>query len=191
MFRLGRSTRRGGICEGCQTSRRPQWCRTVTAEVGVVLMTKSYKFRRSCMSLPWLLLAFGATSADGLSYRHPRPNFAVGQEWSIRSSQQLTAKIVIGRIEPLNDKIVVHVAIFDIQLQRPPTNSTRVTEIGHAPFEESALAGSVGDLIANGVTPPSGFETGYEQWRRQQGGIFTVSVSHVIAMAQKTLKEHN
>lgn len=145
----------------------------------------------SRVSWIWILLLFGTTSASGLSSEHPAPNFAVGQQWSIRSSPQSTAKIVIGRIEPWRDKIVVHVAIVDIPLLPSADAATKLTEIAHVPFEQSALAGSVGDLIAIAVTPPPDFEAGYRQWKEQQGGVFTVSVSQVIAVAQKTFNRHD
>jgi hypothetical protein len=139
----------------------------------------------------WILLLFGTTSASGFSSEHPAPNFAVGQEWSIRSFPQSTAKVVIGRIEPWRDKIVVHVAIVDIPLSPAAAAATKLTEIAHVPFEQSALAGSVGNLVGTAVAPPPDFETGYRQWKEQQGGIFTVSVSQVIAVAQKTFNRHN
>lgn len=145
------------------------------------------------LSWLWILLLFGTTGASGPSSEHPTPSFAVGQEWSISSFSQSTAKIVIGRIESWRDRIVVHVAIIDIPL--PPTAAgaaaTKLTEIAHVPFEQSALAGSVGDLIATAVTPPPEFETGYRQWKEQQGGIFTIPVSQVIAVAQKSFNQQD
>lgn len=151
----------------------------------------SYKIAWRRMLWLSVLLLSGTTSASGLSFRHPVPNFAVGQEWSIRSFPQSTIKVVIGRIEPCRDRIVVHVAVIDIQIPSAGTARTKLTEIAHAPFEQSALAGSVGDLVATAVTPPPDFETGYKQWIEQQGGIFTVSVSRVVALAQRAFNQHD
>jgi hypothetical protein len=36
-----------------------------------------------------------------------QPKLAAGQVWSIKSTSQGSAKIVIGRIEPWNDTVVV------------------------------------------------------------------------------------
>jgi len=130
----------------------------------------------------------GTTSGAGLLPKDPMPDFAVGQEWSIRSLPQSTAKVVIGRIEPWRDKIVVHVALVDIPSPPIGAAETKITEIAHAPFEESALAASVGSLIATAVTPPPDFEYGYRQWKEHQGGIFTVPISQVIALAQSLQK---
>lgn len=154
-------------------------------------MEVPHKIWWSRISWLWALLLLGATGASGLPSQRPAPHLAVGQEWSIGSLQGSTAKIVIGRIEPWRDKIVVHVALVDIPLPPAGVAGNRVTEIAHAPFEESALAASLGDLVATAVTLPPDFESGYRQWKEHQGGIFTVPVSEVIALAQRTVNQHD
>lgn len=127
---------------------------------------------------------FGAKAYPG---QHIAPKFAVGQEWSIRSTSETTAKVVIGRIEVRQGRVIVNVAVVDIPPLAIDTFGTGVREIDHAPFEESTLARSVDQLLATGVAPPPGFEVGYKEWKAKRGGVFTVSVSQVIALAQRTL----
>lgn len=100
------------------------------------------------------------------------------------SSPRTTARIIIGRIEPWNNKIVVHISVVDIPASRDPGVSA-LSAIAHAPFEESALKASIGKLLATGVAPLADFETGYNRWRTQNGGIFTVTVAQAIGLGQK------
>ena len=111
------------------------------------------------------------------------PKLAVGQEWSIKSSPPTTAKVVIDRIEPWRDKIAIHVSIIDIPASS--SDQMRVTRIDHIPFEQSALVASVDKLLAIGVTPPPNFETGYNQWKEANGGIFTIPVAQAIHIDHK------
>jgi hypothetical protein len=106
--------------------------------------------------------------------------FAVGQEWSIKSSIPSTAKVIIGRIEPWRDRVAVHVSIIDIPLSQE-TGALRISEIAHIPFEESALAASVDKLLATGAPPARDFDSGYKQWKEHNGGIFTVSIAEAMA----------
>jgi hypothetical protein len=113
------------------------------------------------------------------------PDFAEGQEWSIKSSPPSTAKIVIGRIESWKNKIAVHVSIIDIPLSFSAPNPNGLTKIDHMPFEKSALAASVDRLLSTGVAPPPNFETGYIQWKEHKGGIFTISVMQAINLGHE------
>jgi hypothetical protein len=109
----------------------------------------------------------------------PSPDFAPGQEWSIRSTAPTTAKVIIGRVESWSgDRIAVSISVIDV-----PTPQGGVTVISHMPFDKAALAGSVDKLLATGVSPDPGFEGGYKQWRDAKGGIFTISVEKAIELA--------
>jgi hypothetical protein len=123
-----------------------------------------------------LVFVVGAV-ASGNATAQTRPELAVGQEWSIRASAPTTARVVIGRIEPWGaGKIAVSVSILEV-----PTKHGPVT-FGHLPFEESALAASLDQLVATGVKPPPVFEQGYAQWKEAKGGVFTIGVDKVIAL---------
>jgi hypothetical protein len=116
----------------------------------------------------------------------PRPNLAVGQVWSIKSAEPTTAKIVIGRIETWNSVTAVHISVIDIPL--PKGTANKLISIDHVPFNSSALALSVNRLLATDVTLPSGFEQGYQNWRRDKSAnVFEVSVSEVITLLLETV----
>jgi hypothetical protein len=128
-----------------------------------------------------MLIAAMAHQSALMAAQLPEPRFAPGQVWSIKSTSPTTARVIIDRIEPWHQKVVVHVSIIDVPVpQGIAGTGTGTTEIGHMPFEESALAASVDLLLATGASPASSFESGYKHWHDAMGGIFTISVEKAI-----------
>jgi hypothetical protein len=111
-------------------------------------------------------------------------HFAVGQEWSLKSAAGAPAKIVIGMIEPLRGKTVVHVAIIDIPVQ---PGQARFSTIAHVPLSEAALRASVDRLVAVNVPLPQAFMLGYKEWKERAGGVYSVPVGEVIRLARREL----
>ena len=112
----------------------------------------------------------------------PDPDFAPGQEWSIKSTSPTTAKVIIGRIEPWNGKVAVQVSVIDVPVPEGAPGAGGTTIIGHMPFEKTTLAASVDKLIGTDVLPPATFESGYEQWKSAGGGIYTIGVAEAVAL---------
>jgi hypothetical protein len=137
-----------------------------------------------CFSIV-LIAAMGLRSKPAAA-QPPDPGFAPGQVWSIKSTPPTTARVIIDRIEPWHQKVVVHVSIIDVPVP-PSMSGTGTTAIGHMPFEESTLAASVDRLLATGASPVSGFESGYKNWQDAKGGIFTISVEKAIEFTFQTL----
>jgi hypothetical protein len=108
------------------------------------------------------------------------PALATGQMWSIKSPSPTTAKVIIGRVEQWNQKIVMHISVIDVPIPSCMPGAGQLTIIQHMPFEQSALAASLDRLLATNAPPASKFEDGYNQWRAAQGGIYTISVSKAV-----------
>ena len=145
------------------------------------------------LSLSLVLSLTAALTACGGAAPHsasPRPPFAPGQEWSVISTQPTTMKVIIGRVEPWNGQIAVHVAVTDLVVPAGALNSGRTITIGHMPFEQSALAASVDQLLATGVPLPATFQEGYRNWQDAKGGIYTVSVAKAVASGLEMMKGH-
>ncbi len=118
----------------------------------------------------------------------PPPGFAPGQVWSIKSASTTTTKVIIGRVESWNGKVAVHVSIIDIPIPQGAPGAGGITRIDHMPFDKSALAASVSQLLATGVSPAPNFENGYEQWRSdKRAGIYTVGVLQAVEMMFEAL----
>ena len=144
-----------------------------------------------CLLSVWILVSLTVPSvSEDISRSYTTPNFAIGQEWTVKTPSLSTAKIIIGRIEPFQNKTVIHITIIDIP-NLVGGGSNKLTQIDHIPFDESALAESVGNLIAVGVTIPPDFDAGYRQWKKDRGGVFTVSVAQAIDLGLKMLNRHD
>jgi hypothetical protein len=115
------------------------------------------------------------------------PGLAPGQQWSIKSAAPTTAKVIIDRLESWHSKTAVHISIIDLPVPQGLPGAGGTTVATHMPFEQSALAASLDRLLATGVSPPSGFESGYKSWHDANGGIFTVSVEKAIEFTLETL----
>jgi hypothetical protein len=112
-----------------------------------------------------------------------QPDLAVGQEWSIKAAPPSSAKVVIGRIETINGREIVSVSIIDVPTDHGPST------VGHAPFEMSALLGSLDSLIATRIPTDSNFEQGYQQWKSANGGYFTIGVARAIEAIRPMLNK--
>jgi len=117
-----------------------------------------------------------------------RQMFATGQMWSIKSTSPTTAKVVIGRIEPWGDKIAVHVSIVDVPIPSGESGAGGTTSIHHMPFEQSAFSSSVERLVATERLPAAEFQSAYDYWKAQQGGIFTIGISDAIALTFEIMR---
>jgi hypothetical protein len=111
------------------------------------------------------------------------PTFTPGQKWSIKSSTPTTVRVIVGRVEPWEDKVAVHVSLIDVAIPSRESNATELITVDHIPFDSAALAGSVDQLLATDASPAPRFESGYGHWRSEKSaGVFTVSVSEAIAL---------
>jgi hypothetical protein len=117
----------------------------------------------------------------------PASTFVPGQEWSIKSASPTTVKVIIGRVEPWGNTICVSVSIVDIPPRQRIFGAGIMTQIDHMPLEKSALAASVDQIVATAVAPLPEFESGYEQWKKGKGGIFTISVEKAIEFVLQTI----
>lgn len=125
---------------------------------------------------------------EGNAARSATPDFAPGQEWSIKSVSPTTAKVIIGQVEPWRGKVVVQVSVIDVPIPSSAPGAGGMTIINHMPFEKSALAASVDQLVATDVSPPPNFESGYEKWRSdKKAGIYTIGVAQAIELLFATL----
>ncbi len=153
------------------------------------------KLIRSILTIFGLGCAAAAAGSDG-----PNPKtatsaqFSVGQCWRYKTRPgEESSRVCIGRIETISDDSkVVHIKIVGVKIRNRHAPDGFVTEMGHAPILESALAGSVtekdddqGDL--------SGLQEGYETWleayREGKGGVFSIPVDEIVAVIETTLSQ--
>jgi hypothetical protein len=136
-----------------------------------------------------LLLALIAMPAFTSPARSQAPSLAPGQIWSVASPTTTTAKVIIGRIESLSGATVVHVSIIDVPIPAGAPSAGGLTTIGHIPFQEAALAASLGQLLGTDAAVDPFFKEGLRQWREAEGGYFTISVAEAIDLVFVTIDQ--
>ena len=113
----------------------------------------------------------------------PVPVFAPGQMWSVQSDVGSTIKIIVGRVEPFGLRTAIHVSVIDI----PDQGAGGPNGIAHMPFDETALSASVAKLMDTDAVPSINFERGYQNWQRDEGGVFSISVVEAVGLILQTL----
>jgi hypothetical protein len=126
-----------------------------------------------------VLLAGGARAAD------PR-DFAPGQLWSVKGSAM---QVIVGKVEPLRDRTVVHVSVTGIAGFPVLPNIGAFDAVSHMPFDADALAASVDRLLASDATPLRDFEIGYAEWKSNAGGVYGLSVPQAVEATYRTITQ--
>ena len=96
---------------------------------------------------------------------------------------------MVVRVEPWNGTRAIHVSIVDISIPPGLPGAGGTTTIGHMPFDETALAASVDQIVKTGASGVTTFDAGYQQWAAAKGGIFTISVREAIKITFETMKQ--
>lgn len=92
-----------------------------------------------------------------------------GQVWTIAGEGQAAARLTIQRIEPWGELEAMHVSLTGVNGQPGISFSG---EIGHLPFERTALENSLGELVGTDGVMTATFEDGYAEWQAAHGGVF-------------------
>jgi hypothetical protein len=106
-----------------------------------------------------------------------RPALSPGQVWTIEVEGQAAARLTIQRIERWGELEAVHVSLTGVS---GPPGINFNGEIGHLPFERSALENSLGELVGTDGLMTATFEDGYAEWQAANGVVFTLPVAEVI-----------
>ena len=131
------------------------------------------------------LLALVVLWAGGAAAADPR-DFAPGQLWSVKGS---ALKVIVGRVEPLGERSVVHVSVTGISGFPALPNVGVFDAVSHMPFDAATLADSVDRLLASDATPLRDFEIGYAEWKSAAGGVFTLTVPQAVEITYRTITQ--
>ena len=81
------------------------------------------------------------------------------------------------------EKNVIHIKINDINIISK-TNQT-MNKLGHAPIDVKSLDESVTEYV--GMSNQELDLSGYYEWKRAKGGVFTITVSEIVDYVQKAM----
>jgi hypothetical protein len=78
--------------------------------------------------------------------------------------------------------IIVHVRVDGLKVRNP--RDEIVPSVEHMPFTRDALLMSVIRLLRSTDTLPT--MEGYDRWRADCGGVYTISVADAVSVMEKT-----
>jgi hypothetical protein len=109
-----------------------------------------------------------------------------GQIWTLRGGPNPTARVIIGRIEPFNGRMLAHVTVRDVD---PPTGVEGFGEeaaltISHIPISLEGAAESLSVMVSPMGEISADFEEAYGDWKTMadagQAGIFVETIPDAI-----------
>ena len=122
-----------------------------------------------------LLLAAGSLSGQA-----PPARYVAGQVWEYRTRTQDAGSLLkVQRIELLGQQKVYHISIIGVHF------STRGIAgiLPHVPVSDETLDASVTKLSATKQDfPTTALDEGIEEWRRANGGVFTIPISQIVGI---------
>jgi hypothetical protein len=132
-----------------------------------------------------LALAFVASTVMAST---PIEKYAEGQVWEYKTRPEDKGSLLkIQKIEQRPDFAktgpVYHVSLIGLHFAGLPLDGT----LNHAPFSRTSLDASVTKLSSSkAVFPDAG--DGIAEWRRAQGGVFTVTVADAVTFVEQTVR---
>ena len=108
------------------------------------------------------------------------PGYSEGQVWEYRTRPQDEGSLL--KIQKVEDAgTVFHVSLIRVQL-----GDHGLAEIQHLPVSRQTLDASVTRLSDSDAAFPD-VAPGYGEWQRAQGGVFTITVAEIVAIAEQSL----
>jgi hypothetical protein len=116
------------------------------------------------------------------------PKYRPGQVWAYenRKSEPLSTFTVLKVWIMKSGASVVHIAIDDVFVT-DANGGELGTSIPHLPFRRDALDRSVTDLVQESSRIPD-FVEEYDDWLREQGGIFACTVAEALGVMEVALR---
>ena len=116
-------------------------------------------------------------------------DYAVGQVWEFASDAQTSVPLL--RIQEIasfdsggNSSEVFHISVIDVDLAG---DGTFITLVEHLPVSRQTLDASVTRLSDRSAAFPD-YRSGMEQWRAANGGVFTITMSEIIAILRQSVR---
>lgn len=109
--------------------------------------------------------------------------FHPGQVWEYKTRPgEKASTLTILKVESIPKLgVIIHIRVDKVRL-RNCTGGPGPDEFAHMPFSREALEKSATKL-AGKVSVPD-FRDGYERWRKDCGGVLTITVAEAIAASE-------
>lgn len=135
------------------------------------------------------LAAFAAIAGQAPSAAPPADRYAEGQVWEYRTRPgEEESLLLIQRIEAVPALAergpVYHVSLVGVRFGGPDGPTT----LPHLPVSRETLDSSVVRLSESRPAFPNA-EEGIAVWREAQGGVFTIPLAEIVAIAERAMQE--
>lgn len=123
-------------------------------------------------------VAAALLAAVGLSGQAKPPKYVEGQVWEYRTRPQDAGSLLkVQRVGMMGAKKVYHISIVGVHFATPGISGI----LPHIPVSDETLDASVTKLSAETRDfPTSALDEGIEEWRKAQGGVFTIPISQIV-----------
>jgi hypothetical protein len=143
-----------------------------------------------------LLLAFSGQLLLGQNKSRPciapteikDSKFRPGQVWQYKTRpDEKNSTVTILKVESVPKLgTILHVRVENIRLKNC-TGGTESEKFEHMPFAREAIERSVTKLVRESDVPD--FQSGYDEWRKACGGVYTISVARAVELAEFTFRK--
>lgn len=132
-----------------------------------------------------IALLIASLGADArLSAQPPAPKYAQGQVWEYKTRPQDAGSLLkIQRIETDGKQPVYHISVIGVHFTQAGFDG----KLPHLPVSKETLDASVTRLSPTTPDFPTNFEDGIAEWRKANGGIFTLPVAQIIEVIQQSV----
>jgi len=115
--------------------------------------------------------------------------FRPGQVWQYRTrSHEEDSTLTILKVESVPKLgTIIHVRVEKIRL-RNCTGGPEPDKFEHMPYTRDAIERNVTKLVRERTVPA--FQTGYEEWRKACGGVYTITVAEAINVAEDGFRQN-
>jgi hypothetical protein len=109
--------------------------------------------------------------------------YVEGQVWSYKTRPQDTGSLLkIQKIAINGRSRIYHISIVGLHFSSPGIAGM----LPHIPVSDATLDASVTKLATTSETfPNSSLEAGIDEWRKANGGVFTIPVAQIIDIVDK------
>ncbi|MFA6549953.1 MAG: hypothetical protein WCT36_01190 [Candidatus Gracilibacteria bacterium] len=107
--------------------------------------------------------------------------YKTGEVWNYKTRDGETkSRIYIARIDTIEKYgNIYHISVDNLNIKNKHIKSGIQTVLPHIPVSQEALDASVTNLTSNTQNIPDITE-GYNEWKKDSGGVFTISISKII-----------
>ena len=119
------------------------------------------------------------------------PKFHEGQRWSYktRKGEEKSTVLILKIEEHPKLGVIFHVRLDGLRIANPAKSESPHQTLEHTPISREAFAASVIKLLDEKAKIPD-FSAGYEDWKKANGGVFTLPLAKIVETIEQGLARH-